>query len=99
MTEALLVIFLLEVFYNVIFSIIKSWKEEKGHFFADLHEKYQEKYIMACVTTIFLIFILSLIFQKSIITNIILLLIVSGFGFALYLDFHKKLKEKLKKFF
>lgn len=98
MTEVLLVIFLLLVFVNVGLSIIRGWKNQTDYFFVYMQDKYQNKYTITSAILIGLIFAFGLIFQNWLGTKIILISVDLGFGYALYLDFKKKLKSKLIKF-
>jgi amino acid transporter len=98
MTEALLVIFLLLVFVNVGLSILRGWKDKKEYFFVYMQDKHQDRYIMVSAIVICAIFILSFIFSKFLITKIVLIFIDLVFGYAMYLDYKKKLKSLLMKY-
>ena len=98
MTEALLVIFLFQLFVNVLLTIIRGWKNQTEYFFVYVNDKYRDRSILVSAIIIFLIVIGSVIFKKSIIIIILLFLIVVSFGYALYLDYKKKLKSLLSKY-
>lgn len=98
MSEVLLVIFLLEVFYNVTFHIIKSWKNQTGYLFVELQNKYGDDYIVGCVILVGIIFAFGIFFGELLIVKLLLLAIVFVFGYALYLDFHKKLYPRFEKY-